>query len=379
MSPVHGDPVGNMKRADDELSVLSRDDGVHVLLLPEMAFSGYCFDDVAAVRGVLETDRGATVEWCKRHARRLQCTVLCGYPRSVTAADADVEGDDDGDDALKNKQLINKKHKGNNDDDDDDDDEGEGEGGRGRPGGGGGGEPPTTSSADRPPNEQLYNAMVVVGPDGTVLAHYHKSFLYCIDKTWASEGGGFMSVPIPIVGGNAGGAEGGVEGVGAGGGRGGGRDGGGGRGGGGGEGGGGGGGGRGGVGGAAEAGEAGEGGRGGVGGGEGEGGRDEDQGGEENTVLASLGICMDINPREFQAPWSAYELARACKAHGSSVLLFSSAWRGRRSMHSFFVSDLSDFICPTYVCPAASLEVYARYYTVGRTLAVGIVFETGDE
>ena len=35
---------------------------------------------------------------------------------------------------------------------------------------------------------------------------------------------------------------------------------------------------------------------------------------------------MDINPREFEAPWEAYELATAVKAHGSSLLLFASAW-----------------------------------------------------
>ena len=43
-------------------------------------------------------------------------------------------------------------------------------------------------------------------------------------------------------------------------------------------------------------------------------------------VRATLGVCMDINPREFEAPWEAYELATAVKAHGSSLLLFASAW-----------------------------------------------------
>lgn len=43
-------------------------------------------------------------------------------------------------------------------------------------------------------------------------------------------------------------------------------------------------------------------------------------------MRATLGVCMDINPREFEAPWEAYELATAVKAHGSSLLLFASAW-----------------------------------------------------
>jgi predicted amidohydrolase len=40
VSPVHGDPAGNMKVADNLLSSLSAEDGIDVLLLPEMAFSG---------------------------------------------------------------------------------------------------------------------------------------------------------------------------------------------------------------------------------------------------------------------------------------------------------------------------------------------------
>jgi protein N-terminal amidase len=84
--------------------------------------------------------------------------------------------------------------------------------------------------------ERRFNALVVVGPDGTVLTHYHKSFLYCVDKTWAHAGGGFVSVPIlSVTGGGSGGDSSGGERVG--------------------------------------------------------------------EVLASLGICMDINPREFEAPW----------------------------------------------------------------------------
>jgi predicted amidohydrolase len=246
--------------------------------------NGYCFDDVAHVRtsGVLETDAGNTVDWCKKHAVRLQCTVLCGYPRSVV------------EDAAPEKQTNDKHKKQKNNDDGDDaggkddavadanngaDDDGTRGGGEGGRGAGEDGEAPTTSAAagivgtittgttttgtndaageeQSEEGERLYNALVVVGPDGAVLAQYHKSFLYCVDKTWASEGGGFISVPIPIVtrgGGGGGGATGGG---------------------------------------------------GGGGGGEGGDGRGEgESGGEEPPVLASLGICMDINPREFQAPW----------------------------------------------------------------------------
>jgi predicted amidohydrolase len=40
VSPVHGDPAGNMRDADAQLAPLSAADGLNVLLLPEMCFSG---------------------------------------------------------------------------------------------------------------------------------------------------------------------------------------------------------------------------------------------------------------------------------------------------------------------------------------------------
>ena len=49
LNPAHGDPASSMRTADEHLARLTRDDGVHILLLHEMAFSGYCFDDVADV------------------------------------------------------------------------------------------------------------------------------------------------------------------------------------------------------------------------------------------------------------------------------------------------------------------------------------------
>ena len=190
-----------MRTADEHLARLSRDDGVHILLLPEMAFSGYCFDDVADVSRVAETDDGPTVRWCAKHAARLGCTVLCGYPRRVPGA----------------KIRHDEKN----------------------------------GAADESSADALYNALVAVGPDGTTLTHYHKSFLYVVDKTWADEGSGFVCVDIPV-----------------------------------------------------------------------RKGKDD----ATAYVRATLGVCMDINPREFEAPWEAYELATAAKAHGSSLLLFASAW-----------------------------------------------------
>ena len=123
-----------------------------------------------------------------------RCTLLCGYPRIVTSASGDAASE----------------------------------------------------------TETAFNALVAVGPDGVVLANYHKTFLYVIDKTWATEGDGFTTITLPL--------------------------------------------------------------------------RGASTSAYDDAVRATLGICMDINPREFEAPWDAHELARACLDAESSLLLFASAW-----------------------------------------------------
>ena len=53
-----------------------------MVLLPEMAFSGYTFRDRAAILPCLEdAAEGPTAEWCQLQARRLRCSVVCGFPR----------------------------------------------------------------------------------------------------------------------------------------------------------------------------------------------------------------------------------------------------------------------------------------------------------
>ncbi|KAF2024930.1 carbon-nitrogen hydrolase [Setomelanomma holmii] len=40
----------------------------------------------------------------------------------------------------------------------------------------------------------------------------------------------------------------------------------------------------------------------------------------------TLGICMDINPYRFTAPWESYEFARTALTHASPILCISMAW-----------------------------------------------------
>ena len=140
LNPAHGDPASSMRTADEHLARLTRDDGVHILLLPEMAFSGYCFDDVADVSRVAETDDGPTVRWCAKHAARLGCTVLCGYPRRVPGA-----------------KIRHDEKNG-------------------------------AADADA---DALYNALVAVGPDGITLTHYPQEFSVCGRQDLGGRGLGF--------------------------------------------------------------------------------------------------------------------------------------------------------------------------------------------
>jgi len=46
----------------------------------------------------------------------------------------------------------------------------------------------------------------------------------------------------------------------------------------------------------------------------------------EKSVQASFGICMDLNPHKFTAPWEAYEFATHALSNKSEILVLSMAW-----------------------------------------------------
>ena len=150
-----------------------------ILVLPEMAFPGYTFNDAAEISPFLEEPNSdyPTFRWCSQQAQRLGAYVFCGYPEKC-----------DG---------------------------------------------------------KLYNAMMVLSPQGTFLENYRKRFLYYTDKTWAIEGEEYKTVEI-------------VKG--------------------------------------------------------------------RQTIKAGLGICMDINPYEFTAPFSKFELASYWKSQNVDLCVFCTNW-----------------------------------------------------
>lgn len=177
-APEHGRVRENIARADALLQARGRDlEGLRLLVLPEMAFTGYHWRNGRHIDPFLETDEGPTTTWCRRTAARLGCVVCCGLPRRS--------------------------------------------------------------------RQRRLNSMLVAGPEGEVLDIYDKHFLYDSDKTWAEPGVGFRvlrrlpSIPIGPVG---------------------------------------------------------------------------------------LGICMDINPRDFKESFDAFEFANFQRQAGSRLIVFSSAW-----------------------------------------------------
>ncbi|KAK3308890.1 carbon-nitrogen hydrolase [Chaetomium strumarium] len=143
-APRVGDIENNLDRADAVLHKANADelDGLDLLVLPELAFTGYNFKSLKHISPFFEeADSGITSLWARTTALKYDCTVVVGYPEQV-----DV-------------------------------------------------------SAKWPASPEFYNSAIVVNGDGDSIGNYRKSFLYYTDETWALEGAdGFFSGEIPRLG-----------------------------------------------------------------------------------------------------------------------------------------------------------------------------------
>lgn len=184
-------------------------DNIDLLVLPELAFTGYNHPSLSAIAPYLEpTADGPSTRWAIRTAGRLKCTVAVGYPEAAARINTGGDADDDG-----------------------------------------GGNYNTAFDAKIKFDENTiaYNSLVFVNAEGEVVAHYRKSFLYYTDETWAKEGSGFYAGILPI-------------------------------------------------------------------------------GKQGKRVKIAAGICMDINPYKFEAPWTAYEFATHAQNARAKVIVLSTAW-----------------------------------------------------
>lgn len=90
-------PKGNVPKAHVELGRLIDEAGAQnadVIVLPEMATTGYIWDNAAALRPHAELANGSTYEWLAQKAIAHQAWIICGY----------AETDDKGD--LYNSALV---------------------------------------------------------------------------------------------------------------------------------------------------------------------------------------------------------------------------------------------------------------------------------
>lgn len=157
--------------------------GVDIILLPEMAFSGYNFKTREDIKEVAIESEQESIEFAKKYSTKYKTGVVIGYPRYD-----------------KDKDLC-------------------------------------------------FNSQLVMNPNAEIISVYDKCFLYYNDKTWATEGNCFKIIELPWI---------------------------------------------------------------------------NKKNGE--SVKAVQAICMDINPKDFEAPSDKYELASFVKAEKADVILFSSAW-----------------------------------------------------
>lgn len=47
---------------------------------------------------------------------------------------------------------------------------------------------------------------------------------------------------------------------------------------------------------------------------------------ERKPITTSIGICMDLNPYKFEAPFNEFEFSMLCRRHGSQLVLVPTAW-----------------------------------------------------
>lgn len=55
------------------------------------------------------------------------------------------------------------------------------------------------------------------------------------------------------------------------------------------------------------------------------------KGDQKTSVLTNLGICMDLNPYKFKAPFYEFEFASACLLNEASLILVPTAWLSENS------------------------------------------------
>ncbi|POS83478.1 hypothetical protein EPUL_006213 [Erysiphe pulchra] len=191
--PLKGNIKGSIAKVEKLIQRLRPGD-VDLLVLPELAFAGYNFPSLEAIKPYLEHAQvGPTSIWAKQTAQRLRSIVTVGYAETTFKKSA---GDDQSPPEIMDRKMN-------------------------------------------------FNSNIAYGPDGTMIAHYRKHFLYIVDESWCVEGRDRFyagNYPAPV------------------------------------------------------------------------------------NKRVAMGICMDINPYRFEAPWNEMEFARHALQSRAELIVLSMAW-----------------------------------------------------
>ncbi|XXH00151.1 hypothetical protein Hte_006493 [Hypoxylon texense] len=139
-APQLGDLDNNLNRADKILNKVNPED-LDLLVLPELAFTGYNFQSLRDISPFLEpTGAGITSVWARTTALKYNTKLVVGYPEKVDVA-----------------------HRW-------------------------------------PTSPEYFNSAIIVDQNGDTIGHYRKTHLYYTDETWALEGSGFYKGHLPGLG-----------------------------------------------------------------------------------------------------------------------------------------------------------------------------------
>ncbi|WFD08223.1 hypothetical protein MVES1_003595 [Malassezia vespertilionis] len=140
---------------------------VDMLVLPEMALTGYVHDSLDAIEPFLENpyaEDGATFNLARDLATRLQCYVVAGFPERASAEALAAQ---------HSPHLTDARH--------------------------------LTDELKGSPHlpqvrQKAFNAAMLVGRDGKLVHVFRKHFLYEPDATWADESAGFGYIDLQGIG-----------------------------------------------------------------------------------------------------------------------------------------------------------------------------------
>ncbi|PPQ80441.1 hypothetical protein CVT25_001768 [Psilocybe cyanescens] len=157
LAPKLGQVQANLAKAREFCRKISPR-SVDLLCFPEMAFTGYVFDNASAIAPHLELPRtGVTSQFCAEWAKTLECYVMAGYPEKLESKE------------LEEMERTSKES----------------------------GDQPRETHDGKKIEQVGANSAVIYGPDGAWVGGYRKTNLFETDLTWAKPGTGFATFVLP--------------------------------------------------------------------------------------------------------------------------------------------------------------------------------------